>query len=160
MNFCATALILALVAVALPLSLPKLFGYQIYNVLTPSMTPALPVGSVLYVKSCQPETLAEGEIITFRLSAATGLVETHRVVQNDIQAQRLVTKGDANAQPDVTPVEYSRVVGKVELCIPLLGAVSEKIHSSGGVAICAGIFALAILMWTLADKAKKKERSK
>lgn len=156
----ATVLLLAVMAVALPFSVPKLFGYQIYNVLTPSMEPAMPVGSAIYVKRCDPQALEQGEIITFRLSQATGLVETHRVVENDTQAKQLITKGDANALPDVDPVSYERVVGKVVICIPVLGTVSEMLHSGPGVTACVAIFALAIILWTLADKTKKRERSK
>lgn len=156
----ATVLLLAVMAVALPFSVPKLFGYQIYNVLTQSMEPAMPVGSAIYVKRCDPQALRQGEIITFRLSQATGLVETHRVVENDTQAKQLITKGDANALPDVDPVSYERVVGKVVMCIPVLGTVSEMLHSGPGVTACVAIFALAIILWTLADKTKKRERSK
>ena len=156
----ATVLLLAVMAVALPFSVPKLFGYQIYNVLTQSMEPAMPVGSAIYVKRCDPQALEQGEIITFRLSEATGLVETHRVVENDTQARQLITKGDANALPDVDPVSYERVVGKVVMCIPVLGTVSEMLHSGPGVTACVAIFALAIILWTLADKTKKRERSK
>ena len=156
----ATALLLAVMAVALPFSVPKLFGYQIYNVLTQSMEPAMPVGSAIYVKRCDPQALEQGEIITFRLSQVTGLVETHRVVENDTQAKQLITKGDANALPDVDPVSYERVVGKVVICIPVLGTVSEMLHSGPGVTACVAIFALAIILWTLADKTKKRERSK
>lgn len=156
----ATVLLLAVMAVALPFSVPKLFGYQIYNVLTQSMEPAMPVGSVIYVKRCDPQALRQGEIITYRLSEATGLVETHRVVENDTQAKQLITKGDANALPDVDPVSYERVVGKVVVCIPVLGTVSEMLHSGPGVTACVAIFALAIILWTLADKTKKRERSK
>lgn len=156
----ATVLLLAVMAVALPFSVPKLFGYQIYNVLTQSMEPAMPVGSAIYVKRCDPQALRQGEIITFRLSEATGLVETHRVVENDTQAKQLITKGDANALPDVDPVSYERVVGKVVICIPVLGTVSEMLHSGPGVTACVAIFALAIILWTLADKTKKRERSK
>ena len=156
----ATALLLAVMAVALPFSVPKLFGYQIYNVLTQSMEPAIPVGSAIYVKRCDPQALEQGDIITFRLSEATGLVETHRVVENDTQARQLITKGDANALPDVNPVSYERVVGKVVICIPVLGTVSEMLHSGPGVTACVAIFALAIILWTLADKTKKRERSK
>ena len=156
----ATALLLAVMAVALPFSVPKLFGYQIYNVLTQSMEPAMPVGSAIYVKRCDPQALRQGEIITFRLSEATGLVQTHRVVENDTQAKQLITKGDANALPDVDPVSYERVVGKVVVCIPVLGTVSEMLHSGPGVTACVAIFALAIILWTLADKTKKRERSK
>lgn len=156
----ATALLLAVMAVALPFSVPKLFGYQIYNVLTQSMEPAMPVGSAIYVKRCDPQALRQGEIITYRLSEATGLVQTHRVVENDTQAKQLITKGDANALPDVDPVSYERVVGKVVVCIPVLGTVSEMLHSGPGVTACVAIFALAIILWTLADKTKKRERSK
>ena len=156
----ATVLLLAVMAVALPFSVPKLFGYQIYNVLTQSMEPAMPVGSAIYVKSCDPQALRQGEIITYRLSEATGLVQTHRVVENDTQAKQLITKGDANALPDVDPVSYERVVGKVVVCIPVLGTVSEMLHSGPGVTACVAIFALAIILWTLADKTKKRERSK
>ena len=156
----ATVLLLAVMAVALPFSVPKLFGYQIYNVLTQSMEPAMPVGSAIYVKRCDPQALRQGDIITFRLSEATGLVETHRVVENDTQAKQLITKGDANALPDVNPVSYERVVGKVVICIPVLGTVSEMLHSGPGVTACVAIFALAIILWTLADKTKKRERSK
>lgn len=156
----ATVFLLAVMAVALPFSVPKLFGYQIYNVLTQSMEPAMPVGSAIYVKRCDPQALRQGDIITFRLSQATGLVETHRVVENDTQAKQLITKGDANALPDVDPVSYERVVGKVVMCIPVLGTVSEMLHSGPGVTACVAIFALAIILWTLADKTKKRERSK
>ena len=156
----ATVLLLAVMAVALPFSVPKLFGYQIYNVLTQSMEPAMPVGSAIYVKRCDPQALRQGEIITYRLSEATGLVETHRVVENDTQAKQLITKGDANALPDVDPLSYERVVGKVVVCIPVLGTVSEMLHSGPGVTACVAIFALAIILWTLADKIKKRERSK
>lgn len=156
----ATVLLLAVMAVALPFSVPKLFGYQIYNVLTQSMEPAMPMGSAIYVKRCDPQALRQGEIITYRLSEATGLVETHRVVENDTQAKQLITKGDANALPDVDPVSYERVVGKVVICIPVLGTVSEMLHSGPGVTACVAIFALAIILWTLADKTKKRERSK
>ena len=156
----ATVLLLAVMAVALPFSVPKLFGYQIYNVLTQSMEPAMPVGSAIYVKRCDPQALRQGDIITFRLSEATGLVQTHRVVENDTQAKQLITKGDANALPDVDPVSYERVVGKVVICIPVLGTVSEMLHSGPGVTACVAIFALAIILWTLADKTKKRERSK
>lgn len=156
----ATVLLLEVMAVALPFSVPKLFGYQIYNVLTQSMEPAMPVGSAIYVKRCDPQALRQGEIITYRLSEATGLVQTHRVVENDTQAKQLITKGDANALPDVDPVSYERVVGKVVVCIPVLGTVSEMLHSGPGVTACVAIFALAIILWTLADKTKKRERSK
>ncbi|WP_207644001.1 signal peptidase I [Bittarella massiliensis (ex Durand et al. 2017)] len=156
----AAALMIGLSLLTLPLVLPRLLGFQVYSVLTPSMVPALPVGSAIYAKSCNPEELAEGAIITFSLGSATELVEVHRVVQNDTQKREIITKGDANAQPDVTPVSYGRVTGEVLFSIPLLGAVSTALHSVGGIAVCIAIFALACLLWAFADKIKKRERFK
>ena len=156
----AATLLLVVMAAALPFSVPKLFGYQIYHVLTQSMAPEIPAGSAIYVMRCDPQTLQQGDVITFQLNQATGLVETHRVVKNDTQAGQLVTKGDANAQPDVNPVNYNRVVGKIVMSVPVLGTVSQMLHSGLGITVCVVIFALAILLWTLADKSKKGERSK
>ena len=144
-SIAATALMVAVLLAALPLTIPKLFGYQIYNVLTSSMTPALPPGSAIYVKACDAQDLEPGDIITFTLSSSTTLVETHRVVENDV---------------DTDPVAYDRVVGKVVFSIPVLGAASQMMHSRGGIAVCIAIFALAFILWTLADKMKKRESFK
>ena len=160
LSIAATMLMAALLLAALPLTIPKLFGYQIYNVLTSSMTPALPPGSAIYVQACDAQDLEPGDIITFTLSSSTTLVETHRVVENDWQARQLVTKGDANADVDIDPVAYDRVVGKVVFSIPVLGAASQMMHSRGGIAVCIAIFALAFILWTLADKMKKRESFK
>ena len=130
-SIAATALMVAVLLAALPLTIPKLFGYQIYNVLTSSMTPALPPGSAIYVKACGAQDLEPGDIITFTLSSSTTLVETHRVVENDWQARQLVTKGDANADVDIDPVAYDRVVGKVVFSIPVLGAASQMMVQRG-----------------------------
>ena len=61
----AAVLMIGVILVALPLTIPKLFGIQIYNLLTPSMEPALSVGSAVYVAPCSPENLMPGEIIAF-----------------------------------------------------------------------------------------------
>ena len=52
----AAVLMIGVILVALPLTIPKLFGIQIYNLLTPSMEPALSVGSAVYVAPVRPKT--------------------------------------------------------------------------------------------------------
>lgn len=156
LSIAAAVLMIGVILVALPLTIPKLFGITIYNLLTPSMEPALAVGSAVYAAPCAPESLEPGEIAVYYPDGATSLVQTHRVVENDSQLQQLITKGDANAETDAAPVPYSRVVGKVVFSIPLLGALSEALHSGGGIAVCIAIFAMAFILWTLADKIKKE----
>ena len=156
----ATLLMLALLACALLLTVPKLFGYQIYSVLTPSMTPALPVGCAVYVKACDPAALQAGDIVTYSKGTGSDLSETHRVVSNDVDSGKLTTKGDANAGEDIYPVLYSQVLGVVTFSVPCLGAAAMALQSPGGIAVCIVIFALAFLLWTLADKFKKRESFK
>lgn len=156
----ATALMIMLLLVALPLTVPKLVGYQIYSVLTASMTPALPVGCAVYVRVCDPADLAPGDIVTYYKGAGTTLTETHRVVSNNVDSKTLTTKGDANAGVDIYPILYSQVLGVVIFSVPCLGAVAMGLQSPAGIAICIAIFALAFLLWALADKFKKRESSK
>lgn len=156
----ATVLMILLILVALPLTVPKLFGYQIYSVLTSSMTPALPVGCAVYVQECDAASLEPGDVVTYYKGSGTTLTETHRVVSNNVDSQTLTTKGDANSGADMYPVLYSQVLGVVAFSVPCLGAIAMGIQSPVGIAVCIVIFALAFLLWALADKFKKRESFK
>lgn len=160
LNVAATVLMILVILVALPLTVPKLFGYQIYTVLTSSMTPALPVGCAVYVKECDPADLVPGDIVTYSKGTGSAWTETHRVVSNDVAGQQLTTKGDANASADTYPVRYSQVLGVVSFSVPCLGAAAMELQSPGGIAVCIVVFALAFLLWALADKFKKRESFK
>lgn len=160
LNVAATVLMILVILVALPLTVPKLFGYQIYTVLTSSMTPTLPVDCAIYVKECDPADLVSGDIVTYSKGTGSVITETHRVVSNDVDSEKLTTKGDANAGEDIYPVLYSQVLGVVTFSVPCLGAAAMALQSPGGIAVCIVIFALAFLLWTLADKFKKRESFK
>lgn len=159
-NVVATLLLLGLLACVIPLTVPKLLGYQIYSVLTSSMVPTLPVGCVVYVNPCNPQNLQSGDIVTYSMGEGSNLTKTHRVVSNDPLSEKLITKGDANTSADTTPVLYSQVLGVVVFSIPCLGAVAMGLQSPVGIAVCIVIFALALLLWALADKFKKRESFK
>lgn len=114
-------LVLVLVILAcLPVPLAHLCGYEMYNVISGSMEPAIPVGSAVYVKPVPPAEVQPGDVIAFY---SGGSVVTHRVVQNDPTQSRFVTKGDANAQPDVNPVRYSELIGRIQYQLPVLGGL-------------------------------------
>lgn len=160
LNTLAALLMLTLLVAASFLTIPKLLDYQIYSVLTSSMTPALPVGCAVYVQKCDPAGLVPGDIVTYSLGTGSVLTETHRVVSNDPASEKLTTKGDANTSADNYSVLYSQVLGVVSFSVPCLGAVAMALQSPGGIAVCIVIFALAFLLWTLADKFKKRESFK
>ena len=52
-----TLLLIIIVAAYLPITIPKAFGYEIYTVISGSMEPAIPTGSLVYVKYIQPEDM-------------------------------------------------------------------------------------------------------
>ena len=117
-NILGTLIILAVIAVSLPLALPRFLGYQAYAVLSGSMEPAIPTGSVVYVETAAARDLEPDEIIAFY---SHGSVVTHRLVQNQYFREELVTKGDANAKEDINPVPYSDLIGRVKYHIPVVG---------------------------------------
>lgn len=121
-NGAAIALILVSVFVLLSVVLtpagqvPRVFGFSVFRVLTGSMEPEIPEGSLLVVRETDTDAIQIGDVISFFSPDPTleGAVNTHRVV--DIQTENggkvFYTKGDANVLEDAYPVPADRVVGK------------------------------------------------
>ena len=113
-----TLILILVIGSLLPVTVPRFVGYEVYNVISGSMEPEIPVGSVAYVKPADPSALSEGDIIAF---VSGGAVVIHRVVANHLVDQDLVTKGDANEQEDLNAVPYPAVRGLVVRHYPVLG---------------------------------------
>lgn len=151
-SFCRVAGIATLVAViglCLPITAPRLFGFEMYDVVSGSMEPEIPVGSVLYVKACDLQDVTEGDVIAYE--DADGVV-AHRVVTNRPSLGEFVTKGDANDVEDREPVPYDRVVGRVELHLPVLGMVTSLYASAVGKAYLLMVAGCGLMLWLLADR--------
>ena len=117
-NIIGTLLLLLVIAVSLPLALPRFLGYEAYHVETGSMEPVIPAGSLVYVDPVLPRTLEPGDVVAFYSNET---VITHRVVENHYFFQELLTKGDANEKEDINPVRYDEVIGRVTVHFPVLG---------------------------------------
>lgn len=122
-------ILLVVIASCLPLTLPRLLGYGIYEVVSGSMEPEIPVGSVIYVKAAAPGDIAEQDVIAFQSGES---VVTHRVVQNRTVEGAFVTKGDANAAEDLRTVPYDALVGRVAYHFPGVGRLMAVYTSSVG----------------------------
>ena len=156
MSIAGTICVVLVILAAFPFTLPRIFGIEIYGILTGSMDPACPTGSLVYVKSVNPESLQEKDIVTFQKG---NLVITHRVVKNDVQKEELITKGDANNANDIQPVAYKQIKGKVALTVPLLGYLALRLNSAAGISVCVIILALGLMLWVLGDKMSIKKKS-
>lgn len=117
-NIIGTLILVAVIATSIPLAIPRFLGYEVFNVETGSMEPAIPVGSVVYVEAVEPRAVDPGEVIAFY---SNGAVITHRVVMNQYFYEEFVTKGDANDKEDINPIPYTDLIGRVKYHIPVLG---------------------------------------
>lgn len=131
-------------------------GYRALVVLSGSMTPKMPVGSVVVSKSANPMSIKVGDIITFVRTASNSTENnsafvTHRVVRivNDAGGLSFVTKGDANNTTDQNPVLASHVVGRVVLVVPWLGHVTNFVRGFWGWLLLIIFPAAIIIVWEI-----------
>ena len=124
-----TLMLLLVVVSCLPMVIARMTGYEVYNVVSGSMEPEIPVGSIIYVREAEPETVEADDIIAF---VRDGAIVTHRVEENRYVEGEFVTKGDANQKEDMEPVKYGSLKGKVAFHVPFLGTVMRLLSGSVG----------------------------
>lgn len=151
-NLSTSVLVASIVILAILLVGVRLTGLQVYSVLSGSMEPAYPVGSLIYVKDVDTARLGVGDVITFRLDENT--VATHRiteVVSGETDTPRFRTKGDANEVEDGALVREQDVIGTPVFTIPWLGYAASFLQHPPGryLAISAG--GVLLLMVLLPD---------
>lgn len=115
--------------------LPRATHGAALSVLTGSMTPTIPVGSVVVDRPVDPGTLHVGDIATYQKPGTSEFI-THRIVKIDTSKTPTVFtfKGDANRGPDIIPVPSKYIRGKVWFHVPHLGAIRDALHTKGGLA--------------------------
>lgn len=156
-------MLLLLVAVAILLAGVRLVGLQVYTVLSGSMEPTYPVGSLIYVKKVDYTRLKPGDPITFLLDEKT--VATHRIVrvvpdEEDPSVLRYVTKGDANDAEDGAMVHYKNILGMPVFAIPKLGFLASAIQSPPGSYIAVSAGAVLLVLMFLPDLFGSGEQTK
>ena len=154
LNLLGSFIMLAVILLCLALAAPRLAGIKTFVVISGSMEPAIPVGSMVYSKEVDPKTLETGDVIVFYSSndvqggagAGDVIPVTHRVVLNDTTNGEITTKGDANEKNDISKVAYLNVEGKVIFHIPQLGYMAAPLASvTGKIALALIILAGYIL---------------
>lgn len=120
-------LVLASVLI-ITVAVPLMFGATPYTVLTGSMRPNYPPGSLIVVKPVAPDAVKGGDVITFQVESGKPGVITHRVtmVRVNYEGQRtFITQGDANNVKDENPIVPEQIRGKVWYSVPYLGYVNN-----------------------------------
>lgn len=127
-----------------------------YTVISGSMEPALPVGSLVYVKYQEPESIEKKDIIAFYGSNDSSSIITHRVVYNKKLSGEFVTKGDANKEKDMNPISYNQYMGKVVLMIPVIGGVAQTLTTGSGKLVLFSFIGLILLLEIVGNIIQKR----
>lgn len=121
-----------LLMAALVIGVPAVSGSTPYTIVTASMEPSLPPGTLVVVKPTDPQDVRIGDVVTYQLKSGQPEVVTHRVIgiqQPDRTGGKVsfVTKGDANDTADPL-VRSVQVRGTVWYSIPLIGWVNNIVN--------------------------------
>lgn len=148
--------------------LPRVAGATPYTVLTGSMRPGMPPGSLVVTRPVAPENLKTGDAITYQLRSGEPEVVTHRIiaVSTTFKGEQLFkTQGDANPSPDDKPVKAGQIRGVVWYSLPLLGYVNtwltgeQHIWAVGISAVLLLGYAAYMCTSAVVDSRKAKSRS-
>lgn len=157
------ALLLAAVIV------PRMAGSSAYTVLTVSMLPELPPGTLIITKPVPPSKLRVGDAVTYQIRSGEPDVVTHRItaVTPTLGGDLLfTTQGDANPVPDEKPVQAGQIRGVLWYSIPFVGFANswltgdQRIWAVGTTATLLLGYAAFMLVAAIAESIKKRRRGK
>ena len=124
------------------------------TVLTSSMEPGLPPGTLVIVRPVAPADIRMGDVVTYQIRSGEPGVITHRIiaVTTTASGERSFTlQGDNNGAPDPDPVREVQVQGRVWYALPYLGWVNNAMGGDARNTVVP-IAAAALLLyaaWTI-----------
>ena len=155
----AAVVVVALAAVVVP----RVAGATTLAVLTGSMQPAYPPGTLVVIRPVPAQEIRVGDVITFQLESGRPDVATHRVVEKGFRADgeiQFITRGDDNPIADQEPVREVQIRGRLWYAIPYLGRVSVLLDGNQRalVTTAAAGGLLAYGAWQIVDGLRARGR--
>ena len=117
---------------------PRIFGYTLYYIVSPSMEPTLEVGDIILSKEVKdPSTLEIGDVVTYqgKEGSFAGKLVTHQIVEiNENEDGTLVfrtkgTKEGAVIDPAITADQIDSIM---IFEVPLLGKIMQVLNTQAG----------------------------
>jgi signal peptidase len=147
----SAALLVAVLALAVVVIIvPKLSGATPLTVLTSSMEPSLPPGTLIVVQPVDTADLAVGDVATYQIRSGEPEVITHRIIaisEATTGARSFEFQGDNNSDPDPDPILAEQIQGRVTYSIPLIGWVNMAVNGENRSwiipALAIGLFSYA-----------------
>lgn len=131
----------------------SLFGYKAFTVRTDSMKATdFDSGDLIFVKSVDPATLNEGDIIAFTSQDDEyyGETITHKIRAKTVDADgndAFITYGTTTGDDDKIPVAHAFVLGKYVGKIPNIGAFFLFLKQPIGYIICIFVPFLLLILY-------------
>src|SRR5690554_3168399 len=144
---------------------PAATGSTPMTVLTSSMEPTYPPGTLIIVKPIDEQDIRIGDPITYQIESGKDAVVTHRVIavtSSSDGTRSFTTQGDNNDVADAASVLPVQVRGKVWYSVPWIGYVNTMVNGTnrGWIVpvIATGLFLYAGYMVAsgLASAARKR----
>jgi signal peptidase I len=129
-------------------ALPTLWGWTTTTVMSDSMAPSVRAGDIIVAMPVTDPAAAVGRVLLFDDPDHPGLLRLHRLVAPTLDGM-LITRGDANASADSSPVAPGGVRGVAVMRTPALGLPYlwaregrwELILAATAVAVALGVVA-------------------
>ncbi|MDC4232458.1 signal peptidase I [Actinomyces sp. B33] len=152
-------------ALILATAIPALTGWVPLTVVTGSMSPAMPAGSLVVVApvdGARARALDPGTVVAYLPEPDSDEIVTHRILTRSTASDgstRYVLAGDANDEADPVPVVPEQIRGVRRYWVPGLGyAVSLVPPAAKGVARWALVGGLvAYALWQIAMIARDRD---
>ena len=152
---------------ALVIVVPWAAGATPMTILTQSMVPTYPPGTLVIVKPLPADEIRIGDAITYQIESGKPDVVTHRVtsiIASSDGKKTFITKGDNNSFADEKPVIPDQIRGRVWYSVPWIGYLNTFVNGNNRgwiiplIAIGLFIYAGYLLASAIASSAKKRRR--
>lgn len=160
----AAGLVVAVLGLAVVV--PKVAGGSAYTILTGSMRPGMPPGTLVVDRPTPADQIRTGDVITYQLHSGEPAVVTHRVKAVGVTLNgkySFIVQGDANNAPDPEPVMPVQIRGVRWYSIPYVAYPSLLVNGHvrevvvmGAVAVLIG-YSLASFGGAIRDRRRRKQ---
>jgi signal peptidase I len=142
----ARGVVITLLGMALWAAAPAVIGWHPTTVMTGSMEPRLAPGDVVVSRPVAPADLKLGQVVLYDDPDQPGELRMHRIHTME-SGGMLVTKGDANPQPDSTPINRSAVHGVAFIRVPYIGLPIVWLRDGEWHALVLLVLAVTAIAW-------------
>ena len=159
----AAVLMLVLGVAAAVIGIPALVGGTAMTVLTQSMEPKLPPGSLVVIRPTPVDEIEVGDVITYQISSGEAAVVSHRVISKTYAEGELtfLTQGDNNDAADPEPVQPVQIRGTLWYALPGLGYVNNVLNGANRpivIAVVSGglfLYAAGMVLGSIRDRRRR-----